>query len=217
MNITYATSFSERYYNSTAQYSLPSWKHFNGQKIAMIDGQFSPQLDGITVVSSDLAFDPADQYFQTTGKKLKFWRKGMCFAWLLQTIDSDYTVWIDSDVKAHKDFDFEKFKPDSNTLATMISANRSHAETGFVIINRRHPQFEQWLSEYKNGWYNGLIDTVPAPWDGYIFWATIKDYPHVNLAKDTMKGPQGFEDTELLEYMFHYSGKGRKHLIKDAE
>jgi hypothetical protein len=214
MNVTYVTSFSEKYFNSTAQYSLPSWKHFKGDKIAMVDGTFSPAFTDIKIISSDVAFDKNDIYFQTTGKKLKFWRKGMCFAWAAKNIKTDYLVWIDSDVKAYKDFDFEKFKPDDSILATMISANKSHAETGFVIMNRKHPSFENWLYEYKNGWYNGLIDQVPAPWDGYIFWETIKNYPHINLAKNTIKGPQGFEDTDLLEFMFHYSGKGRKHLIK---
>jgi len=27
------------------------------------------------------------------------------------------------------------------------------------------------------------------------------------------KSPQGFEDTDLLDYMFHYSGKRQKDLI----
>jgi hypothetical protein len=98
----------------------------------------------------------------------------------------------------------------------MLSANLSHAETGFVFLNRKHPDFKKWLNEYKSAWYNGLIDKVPRPWDGYIFYETIKDYPHINLSKNTMKGPQGFDDTELLEYMFHYSGKHRKDMIKDT-
>lgn len=214
--ITVVTSFSERYYDNVAQYSMPSWKYIEGRKIALVDKGFCPQLENIEVVNSDIAFDPKDPYFQTTGKKLKFWRKGMCFAWAAANVKTDYLLWLDSDVKLHKEFNFDQFRPDDNTLATMISADRSHAETGFVFLNRKHPQFNKWLSEYKNGWYNGLIDQVPAPWDGYIFWATIKDYPHRNLAKDTVKGPQGFEDTDLLEYMFHYSGKGRKHLIKES-
>ena len=212
--ITFVTSFSERYYEAIAQYSLPTWSLLEGRKIAMIDRGFSPALGDIEVINSDIAFDPADPYFNTTGKKLKFWRKGMCFAWAAKNVTTDYLVWLDSDVKIFSSPDFEKFKPNSDTLATMISADHRHAETGFVFLNRKHKDFEKWINEYQNGWYNGLIDKLPRPWDGHMFYETIKTYPHVNLAKHTERDPQGFEDTDLLEYMFHYSGKHRKEMIK---
>lgn len=215
--ITFVTSFSQRYYEEVAQYSLPTWKFLLGRKIVLVDGNFNPKLENIEIINSDIAFNKDDPYFQTTGKKFKFWRKGMCFAWAAENIDSDYIVWLDSDVKLFKEPDFEKFKPNENVLATMISADLSHAETGFVFLNKKHPDFKKWLAEYKTGWYNGLIDKIPRPWDGYMFYETIKNYPHINLAKNTVKGPQGFEDTDLLEYMFHYSGKHRKNMIKDSQ
>lgn len=106
--ITFVTSFSERYYNSVAQYSLPSWKFLQGKKIALIDDKFSPILEDIKIVSGDMVFEPNDSYFQTTGKKLKFWRKGMCFAWAAKHVDTDYMIWLDSDVKIFKEPNFEK-------------------------------------------------------------------------------------------------------------
>lgn len=213
MNITFVTSFSEKYYNKTAKYSVETWKHLQGRKIAIADNGFDPDLPGIEVINTNTIIDSRDQYWKATGKKHKFWLKGMCFAWACENVVTDYIVWLDSDVKIFKPVDFEKFKPTDDIIATMISADLSHAETGFVFINRKHPEFKKWLDEYKAGWYNGLIDQVPRPWDGHIFYYTIKDYPHRNLANNTERHPQGFEDTDLLEYMFHYSGKDRKHLI----
>jgi len=214
--ITFVTSLSEKYYNAVGQHSLPSWKYLNGKKLVLMDGNFKPDLGDIKIIGSDVAFDKDDYYFQETGKKHKFWRKGMCVAWAAANVDTDYMVWLDSDVKIFKEFNAKQFMPPSNNIVTMLSANLSHAETGFVFLNRKHPDFKKWLNEYKSAWYNGLIDKVPRPWDGYIFYETIKDYPHINLSKNTMKGPQGFDDTELLEYMFHYSGKHRKDMIKDT-
>lgn len=215
MDITFVTSFSEAYYEQTARYSLETWNFLNGRKIVIADDGFNPILDGIEVVDSRKIYDPNDIYWQHRGKKHKFWRKGMCFAWAAKNVTSKYLVWLDSDVKIFKPVDFEKFKPAEDILATMISADLSHAETGFVFLNREHTDFPKWINEYQDGWYNGLIEKVPRPWDGHIFYETIKKYPHINLAKNTERDPQGFEDTDLLEYMFHYSGKNRKHLIKE--
>jgi hypothetical protein len=85
-----------------------------------------------------------------------------------------------------------------------------------VIIDRHHSNFESWLKAYEEGWYNGLIWTLHMPWDNDVLWATIKNLPHKNLSKSVKKSPQGFEDTDLLDYMFHYSGKSRKEQIKNV-
>ena len=71
-----------------------------------------------------------------------------------------------------------------------------------------------WLQKYEDAWYNGVIDTLHRPWDNDVLWYAVKDLPHRNLSKSVLKAPQGFEDTDLLDSFFHYSGKGRKHMVR---
>ena len=214
-NITIVTSFSERYYESVGQYTLPTWSNLSGRKIVLSDDYFVPSgFADIEFVPSDIAYLPNDPYLDSRGKKLKFWRKGMCVAWAAKNVQTDYMLWLDSDVKVYADLPYESLLPDEHTLATLICADNLHAETGFLLVNRKHPEFEQWIRSYRNAWYDGTIETLYAPWDGFVCWETIKNRPHVNLARKTDRGAQGFEDTPLTEYMFHFSGKGRKHLVR---
>lgn len=217
-NLTIVTSFSERYYNAVGQYTLPTWSHLNAKKIVLCDRDFVPEgYSDIEFISSSVAYLPNDPYLNSKGKKLKFWRKGMCVAWAAKNVTTDYMLWLDSDVKVFADLPYDQLLPDENTLSTLICADNLHAETGFVLINRTHPEFEKWVKEYRNAWYDGTIETLYAPWDGFVYWETMKNRPHVNLARKTNRSAQGFEDTMLTEFMFHYSGAGRKHLVKGEE
>lgn len=217
-NITIVTSFSEKYYEKVGQYTLPTWSKLSGKKLVLSDRGFVPSgYTDIEFVDSSVAFLPNDPYLLSSGKKLKFWRKGMCVAWAARNVTTDYMLWLDSDVKVFSDLPYERVLPGDDILSTLICADNRHAETGFVLINRKHPEFENWVKSYRNAWYDGTIETLYAPWDGFVYWETMRNRPHINLAQKTDRGAQGFEDTMLTEFMFHYSGKGRKHLVKGEE
>jgi hypothetical protein len=215
MNTTVVTSFSEPYYRSVSRYGLSTWTKLNEYKLAVSDSGFDPNLPGLSIIDGKNVYDPKDQYWEIGGKKHKFWKKGMSFAFLATTISTDYMLWLDGDVVINKPFDLNLFRPLETELATLICSDNEHAETGFVFINRKHPDFTKWIDEYRSAWYNDIIDTVRHPWDGYVFYETIKKYSHRNLSSFKIRKPQGFEETPLLDYMFHFSGK-RKNLIREV-
>ena len=156
----------------------------------------------------------ADPHWALGGtKKGKFWKKGRCFLWALRNFDTRYVIWLDSDVRVNSSPDLSRFAPRQGEVASIICGNLKQAESGFVIVDREHPLFDSWTQVYEQAWYNGVVDTLHRPWDNDVLWYAVKDLPHRNLSKSVRKSPQGFEDTDLLDYMFHYSGKRQKDLI----
>jgi hypothetical protein len=218
-NITWVTSFGKVYWDEVAQYTLPTWKHLKGRKLAIVDNNIQLEnFPDIEVWHSDPAYPKNDKYLDKKlvgGKISKFWKKGKCFIYALRNVSSRYVIWLDSDVKVFSEPNLSRFMPTEEQVGTIICGNLKQAESGFVIVDREHPLFESWLKVYEEGWYNGIIETLHRPWDNDMLWYAVKDLPHKNLSKSVQRSPQGFEDTDLLDYFFHYSGKGRKHLVKD--
>jgi len=214
--LTYVTSTSQSYYQSVGVSTMPSWINLEGNKIAYFDDVTVPLK--VYGIESKLSFLPKDDdYCHASGKKAKFWRKGMCFYNAVRRCNTKYLVWIDSDVVIHKKFNIEQFLPSDREIATCICPDGWHTETGFVIVNTENHLTKRWISEYRNYWYNGKLSTLRRPWDGAVFYDSIQKYDYRNLYKrESDKKPAGFTDTPLLEYMTHYSGKRRKELIGTA-
>jgi len=212
-DITYVSSTSQSYYSTVGKFTIPSWKYLAGKKIVFFD-DIVASLREYRIETRKSQLPTSDFYLNTKGKKEKFWRKGMCFYNAVQTCETKYLVWLDSDVLIHKQIDIKKFLPHLGELVTCICPDGWHTETGFVIVDTEHSECAEWISEYKSYWYNGKISRLRKPWDGAVFFDSIQNYNYRNLyARTSNQKPAGFTDTPLLEYMTHFSGKQRKKLI----
>ena len=211
----WVTSFGAGYFDAVARYNLPGWNMLPGRKIAMVDDMPEFSWPGIEVMDAAPAYPGQDDPHWALGgtKKGKFWKKGRCFLWALRNFTTRYVIWLDSDVRINSTPDLQRFAPSEDQVASIICGNLKQAESGFVIVDRHHPLFASWTQVYEQAWYNGVVDTLHRPWDNDVLWYAVKDLPHRNLSKSVRKSPQGFEDTDLLDYMFHYSGKRQKDLI----
>jgi hypothetical protein len=214
-DITWITSFNQIYYDNVAKYNLPTWDHLEGNKLLMVENMPSFKHKDAKIVDASVAYPKDDMHWSISGKKHKFWKKGKCFIWALRNIDTRYLIWLDSDVKVFSKPDLTRFMPEEGQVGTIICGNLKQAESGFVIIDRHHPSMSKWLKEYEEAWYNGIVDTLHRPWDNDVLWYVLKNLPHRNLSKSVQKSPQGFEDTDLLDYMYHYSGKRQKELVRE--
>lgn len=214
-DITWITSFNQIYYDNVAQYNLPGWALLDGPKIAIVENMPGFKYDGIQVIDAAPAYPGKDDpHWSISGKKHKFWKKGKCFLWAIRNLESRYIIWLDSDVKVNSTPDLSRFMPAEGQVASIICGDLKQAESGFVIIDTQHLLFDSWTEVYEQAWYNGIVDTLHKPWDNDVLWYAVKNLPHRNLSKSVRKHPQGFEDTDLLDYMYHYSGKAQKHLIR---
>jgi hypothetical protein len=215
-DITWLTSFSQPYYDSVAQYNLPGWSLLDGPKVIMAENMPGFAYPGIDVIDAAPAYPGKDDpHWQISGKKHKFWKKGKCFLWAIRNFKTRYVIWLDSDVRVNAKPDLSRFMPEEGQVASIICGDLKQAESGFVIIDTQHPLFESWTKVYEEAWYNGVVDTLHKPWDNDVLWYAVKNLPHRNLSKSVRRSPQGFEDTDLLDYFYHYSGKAQKHLIRE--
>lgn len=214
--ITWVTSFGPLYYESVARYNLATWQHLEGHKVAMVDDMPGFVYSGIEIIDAAPAYPGREDPHWAIGgtKKGKFWKKGRCFLWALRNFQTRYVIWLDSDVKVHARPELARFEPNEHQVASIICGNLKQAESGFVIVDRLHHLFDSWTQIYEQAWYNGIVDTLHRPWDNDVLWYAVKNLPHRNLSKSVKKSPQGFEDTDLLDYMYHYSGKRQKDLVR---
>lgn len=215
-NITWVTSFGPSYYEDVAKHNLPGWSLLDGKKIALVDNMPAFEYKDFEIIDAAQCYPNNDPLLNAKGKKGKFWKKGRCFLWALRNATTRYVIWLDSDVKILSKPNLARFWPTEEQVASIICGNLIQAESGFVIIDTQHKLFKSWTEKYEQAWYNGIVDTLHRPWDNDVLWYAVKDLPHKNLSKSVKKSPQGFEDTDLLDYFFHYSGKGRKHLVKEV-
>ena len=214
---TYITSFSKNYYNKIARHTLHTWELIKGHKLFIVDDYPAFRYKGAKIINGDAVY-PRDKYYRmTVGKCQKFWRKGRAFMYAVETAQTRYVVWIDSDVKIFKPIDIEKLLPTDGELATVLVNDSKQIESGFVIIDTQHPDIKKFVFEYKDSWYNGTLKKLYKPWDGDVLLHVLKKYKFKNLRTVFIKKPQGFEKTILEEYMHHYSGKSQKELVRYNE
>ena len=214
-DITWITSFNQQYYDNVAKYNLPGWSMLEGCKVVMVDDMPNFKYQDIDVIDAAPAYpSKSDPYWAIGGtKKGKFWKKGKCFLWAIRNSKTRWVIWLDSDVRINATPDLSRFWPKEGDVVSLICGNLKQAESGFVIVDTHHLMFKQWTDKYEQCWYNGIIDTLHKPWDNDVLWYVCKNLPHRNLSKSVKNSPQGFEDTDLLDYFYHFSGNRRKHLV----
>ena len=104
-------------------------------------------------------------------KALRWSYKSFVIIHALETIKSDYVVWIDADV--------ETINPVPDDLIEKLCGNYLmmcypqklddgvHIESGFVIFNKNHPDIQTVINHYRRGYYLQQVLTIKKPWDGY--------------------------------------------------
>lgn len=119
---------------------------------------------------------------------LKFAKKGFSWITAMETIDCDYLIWIDADIITREYIDqtvIQKLLPENKLIAffdTYYQVNPNYteeeylnrglggaAESGFVIINKKHKEFLQYLENYKKYYNQQQYETYLGQWyDGNI-------------------------------------------------
>lgn len=212
---TFVTGFSKKYYDAIGIHTLKTWKLLEGNKLWIVDNfpNFSTS-QSVKIVEGD-TFYPKDKYYLSNdGKVKKFWKKGKSFLYALKNCNTKYVTWIDSDVQIKKKFNLEDFVPDNEQIASvLINEKEFQIESGFVVVNTEHKDFDKFCSLYESAWYDGTLQKLYRPWDGDVLMYVLKQIPYRDLRNNSVKKPQGFDHSLLEDYMHHYSGKRQKKLV----
>lgn len=160
----------------------------------------------------------------------KFAKKGWTSIHAWENIDADYLIWLDADLLFHKPFDESIIKKTikKNMLIGLFNhAYIAHskneipkgfsAETGYVIIDKRHKDFLNFVKKYRDIYeLPSKPNDIVKWWDNQICMMVANMYKeHVfdlSVLRTTDKTQTPLNLSELSEYFSHQKGKSKKHM-----
>jgi hypothetical protein len=107
----------------------------------------------------------------------KFAKKAYAQLWVLENVEADYVHYIDADLYTHKPFTLDiiekllkrnplvAFTPRwwrkgmsmPDVVKTKSYGKKGHTETGYMIWNKNHEYFQEWINRYKSCYDNDVI------------------------------------------------------------
>jgi len=180
----------ENYYNTIAQYCLPTWQKLPGDKNIIHDSN-AINIEGINITPWNIVPNNNSKFLEKRPNKKpwSFWRKMQSQIWAARNYKKDYNfvVLLDTDIEILKTFDILKFEEEldkfveSNFVwATGRSQSRLH-DSGFIILNTSHDLYDQVISDYENIWESGKISELRKPYDGIAVESMFEKYPSYKI------------------------------------
>ena len=137
--------------------------------------------------------------------------------------DYDYVLWIDADTFTFRpvplDF-FQNLLPHDTMLTYLGRENPTlndggvYPECGFVGYNLRHPEIQNFITDWENLYKTGEVFDILEWHDSFVFWHLSKIYrKNKNIKVNDIgyqkgvKGHHVFINSELGLYMDHFKGK----------
>ena len=225
------------YYDKLGKLMIASWSKFWPKDCELFvyqEGFEVEKFDRVTGVSWE---ENCLESWERFNRKIKgpastFAKKGYSMIAGMKTLDCDLLIWLDADLISLKEFPKDKissilpenkliaffdtyyqFNP-TYTLEEYIDRTRPYSavESGFVIINKHHANFIEYLNEYEK-FYNSQekLPEVGEWFDGNICAAAaINLRSHVeDLSKlrTTNKSQTPINRSWIFEYCYHAKAK----------
>jgi len=206
MNFAAITSMNEAYYKHVGKSMLGSFKKNWSHLFPMHVYNEDNFLIKVKTIES-MGWDLGDHYklFQqrhTNRKILQFSKKAFSIIKAMEEIDCDRLIWIDADTIIKKEIPLqllELMSPD-DVLSSHFSVwhevdgKKYHScETGFFILNKKHPGFNKFYSMYKTIYENDITHDLRRFYDGEVYGKTVEHmkstYKVLNLNTGKFKTP----------------------------
>jgi hypothetical protein len=161
-------------------------------------------------------------------KMAKFWLKSFVVIDAIKNTNEDILIWLDSDVITHKEITKEflySLLPEDTLLCdipALGSLKDKESETGFCMLNMKHPMLDKFLKEYESYYKtkDGLA-SLPRDIDSSVWWAARKTLVEqdvkVNGLYSSINSHVPFMGTCLKEYMRHWVTKANKVAFKNND
>ena len=174
-NICWVTGFSKDYYNNIGQHTLKTWKYLKEDKIFLCE--MDPALVKLDAYKIDIRNELKNYYpelqkdIHTRAKKAyKFFKKAYCIWYALEhySKEYDYIIWIDTDSVIQQPINLKDLLPNSNQMFSTIIRGENACDSGFIVFNTKHNNFENFKNEYIDYYISGKIWNMHKPWDAYV-------------------------------------------------
>jgi hypothetical protein len=197
--IVCVTSMDKLYYDKIGKLMIESWSTHWPEDCKLLvyqEGFEIEKFDRVTGVSwEDKCYDDWLEFSKKArGPGIRFAKKGYTMISAMETVDCDLLIWCDADTVTYKKFPKDKILsilPSGKLIGffdTYYQHNKvysdkeyinpkrptSAAESGFVVINKNHKEFDTYSVNYKKlyklpsptpelgPWYDGNVCAVAA-------------------------------------------------------
>lgn len=214
------TSMDEKYYSHCGRAMLRSYKKYWLHSVPIYvynEDDFLVKVNGINCLGWKLGNDYNQFQTRHRNRKVKtFAKKGFSILKAAENLDYDRIVWLDADTIAIRDVDtmlLDLVAPD-DVLSTHFSVWHEQdgieyhsCETGFFILNKRHPGFQEFINTYRDIYINDKDADLRRFYDGEVYGKTVeimaaKGYKMMNLNPGKHKTPIG--RSVIAPYVTHY-------------
>lgn len=238
------TSMNKSYYDHIGKLMIESWSKFWPEDCELVVYQEGFEIENFKNVRGisweEYCFKQWEK-FDNNGVNLRtsrFAKKGFSMIAGMKHIECDLLIWVDADVITKTVFPKDKIEsilPKEKLIALFdtyyqknpnyteeeyLSKNRvtSAAESGFVVINKNHKNFNKYLSQYEklytaetkpeivgNAWYDGNVCTAAAT----DFREDIED---LSKLRTTNKSQTPLNRSWLSLFIYHAKAKQKTQL-----
>lgn len=242
MNISVITSFNEHYYNLIGKSSVDSFLKFWPADISL-----TCYVEEFTMPTADsrinkITFDNlSKEYFvfqQDTRFKDRvktFAKKAYSIIHALENNTADRIIWLDADVVSIKQLSVDmllELCPDDALLSYMrvwhnkdktdpTSEEIPSAESGFFIVNTKHPNFRNFSDRYREYYDNRLTAGLRRFYDGEVLGAVAKEFEAqckiIDLCSVVEKKYNSpLRHLPIGRYIVHYKSKHSKNQFEQS-
>lgn len=218
------------YYDSIGKHCIQSFleKWPSSIKLELYAEEFEPEIKDPRLIINSMGhvLERWNQYINLRevtkkSKMAKFWLKSFVKIDAIKNCQEDILIWLDSDVITHKEITEEylySLLPEDTLICDIPALGKlknKESETGFCMINMKHPMLNSFLYEYEN-YYNTKdgLSRLPRDIDSSVWWAArqtvVSQGAKVNGLSSTIDSHVPFMGTCLKEYMRHWVTKSNK-------
>ena len=242
MQIKCITSMNKGYYDAIGKLMIASWSKYWSKDIELIVYQEGFEIENFDRVTGVSWEDHCEQDWKEYNTKVKgpatrFAKKGFTMISGMKHIDCDWLIWLDADLLSQKEFPryklesllpkekliaffdtFYQMKP-KYTREEYLDKSRvlTAAESGFVIMNKKHKKFNEYAEEYERlyklpskpthlgDWYDGNVCAAAA--------TNLREYVEdLSLLRTTDKSQTPINRSWIREYCYHAKAKQKRGL-----
>ena len=186
------TSMDKTYYSRIGRSMLRSYKKYWSDSFPLYcynEGEFDLKVKTIRSLGWNLGTE-YEQFQQrhTNSKVQTFAKKGFSIIHAMENLDFDRLIWLDADIIVTKAIPMQliEFITGKAILSTHFSVwhqwptesgdpRLAHScETGFFILNKRHPGFEDFKNTYKDIYVNDKNQDIRRFYDGEVYGKTVE-------------------------------------------
>lgn len=130
----------------------------------------------------------------------------------IQTMSTDYVVWLDLDVVEIGRPDYSVLTPRPGDLLSYLGRGTQYPETGWICYDRHHPRLGEFLTALEHCYLSNAIFELPQWHDAYVWDHVCRELqiPRTSLGPD-LQG-EAFSRSLLEPYFRHAKGPRKQNI-----